>query len=288
MIQMPLWKSGRVCTAASAAAAGAGPQRGRAVIGWEQEGHALEALGELANTGQRTWCRVRACGEIATHGDHCEEHDTPEVSAMVRPHVYVFDGRHIVLESSPWDETTSGTMPQGAAPAPPASPPATGHAGAPPLTQAESLARAAAPARPCWAWCGSPGPAPRCHPASRYGRAPTFPCLTCGREIHACEGDVLHCLQCAPFARDLEVLGPARAVAAWFDEAQLENWEERAAILQDSGFRRELAELRAAVLVWRARPGPSPAAPAPAPEPACGDAAVASDTHQLEMFQAPR
>jgi hypothetical protein len=126
----------------------------------------------------------------------------------------------------------------------------------------------APPARPCWAWCGHAGPAPRCHPGSRYGSAPTFPCLVCGREIYPCQGNVLLCRDdCAPFVRDLEDAGPAAAAAAWLTSTEREDWEERAAILQDSGIKRDVADRRALFLVWRARwrqvslePDPSPPA----------------------------
>jgi hypothetical protein len=212
------------------------------VTGWELDGLGLDALGELA-VGQRCPecacpldehapdgghaidcivvncsdaigrvvvpgippCRVRACLWPSVRVGHCVKHDTPEVRAMSRPHQYVFNGRRIVLESQLWDELPAEAQQMAVI--------TTSAPIAPALTAPPSLAPRAT-GRPCWAWCGRPGPAPHCHPASRYGRAPTFPCLVCGREIHACEGNVLLCRDdCAEFVRDLETLGPAQTSA---------------------------------------------------------------------------
>jgi hypothetical protein len=263
------------------------------VTGWELDGPALDALGEPADKGQRCPecacpldehapdgghaidcivvncrnaigrvavpglppCRVRACAWPSVRVGHCVEHDTPAVRAMARPHAYVFEGRRIVLESRPW-----ATVPAEAVAADQQMAVITTSAPiAPALTTPPSLAPRAT-GRPCWAWCGRPGPAPHCHPASRYGRAPTFPCLVCGREIHACEGDVLLCRDdCAEFVRDLETLGPAQTSAAWFVDSEREAWEERAAMLQDSGMHRAAAERRAVLIVWRASRNSAPA-----------------------------
>jgi hypothetical protein len=156
----------------------------------------------------------------------------------------VFNGRRIVLESQPWDELPAEAADQQMAVITTITPiaPAT-----PPRPSPRAIGR------PCWAWCGRPGPAPHCHLASRYGRAPTFPCLLCGREIHRCQGDVLLCRDdCAEFVRDLRSLGPAQTSAAWFTGDEREAWEERAAMLQDSGMHRAAAERRAVLIVWRA------------------------------------
>jgi hypothetical protein len=42
--------------------------------------------------------------------------------------------------------------------------------------------------------------------------------------------------------RDLQSLGPAQTSAAWFVDAEREAWEERAAMLQDSGLQRDAAD----------------------------------------------
>jgi hypothetical protein len=187
---------------------------------------------------------VRACLWPSVRVGHCVKHDTPEVRAMSRPHQYVFNGRRIVLESQLWDELPAEAQQMAVI--------TTSAPIAPALTTPPSLAPRAT-GRPCWAWCGRPGPAPHCHPASRYGHAPTFPCLACGRELHACEGNVLLCRDdCAEFVRDLETLGPAQTSAAWFVDSEREAWEERAALLQDSGMRRDVADRQAVLVVWRA------------------------------------
>jgi hypothetical protein len=177
----------------------------------EDGGHAIhcivvncrDAIGIVVVSGIPP-CRVRACPWPSVRLGLCVEHDTPAVRSMGRPHAYVFQGRRVVIESRPWD-----TLPVAAADqqmavittiAPSTPAPAT-----PPRPAPHAIGR------PCWAWCGRPGPSPHCHTASRYGHAPTFPCLACGRQIHACEGDVLLCRDdCAEFVRDLEALGPAQ------------------------------------------------------------------------------
>jgi hypothetical protein len=254
------------------------------MIGLELDCPTLEALGDAAHTDQPVWCRVRACGEVATQGAHCEDHDTPEVRAMSRPHQYVFNGRRIVLESQPWDELPAEAADQQMAVITTITPiaPAT-----PPRPSPRAIGR------PCWAWCGRPGPAPHCHLASRYGRAPTFPCLLCGREIHRCQGDVLLCRDdCAEFVRDLRSLGPAQTSAAWFTGDEREAWEERAAMLQDSGMHRAAAERRAVLIVWRASrenrgaPVPPSSLPAPLVAPPAPPPAPPAAREQLELFTA--
>jgi hypothetical protein len=246
------------------------------MTGWELDCAALDALGEAANTDVPPHrCRVRACPTLLLHrGELCQDHDTAKIRAMVRPHLYVFNGDHVVLESRPLDDWDTASSP---APAVPPAPLRTTPMGT---------------SRPCWAWCGRPGPSPHCHPASSYGHAPTFPCLACGREIHACEGDVLYCRdQCAEFMRDLETIGPAQTSAAWFADAEREAWEERAAILQDSVLQRGVAERRALLLVWRAlrapgadqRAAPPPRSPATATTPAAAPAPTPSQ-RQLKLF----
>jgi hypothetical protein len=111
------------------------------VTGWELDGPELDAQGDLANAGARCPecscpldehdpdgghafdclalncrdrvgrvivpgippCRVRACPWPSVRAEHCVEHDTPEVRGMARPHLYVFEGRRIALESRPWE-----------------------------------------------------------------------------------------------------------------------------------------------------------------------------------------
>src|SRR5690606_8988484 len=55
-------------------------------------------------------CRVRCCPNLA-EGEHCEDHDTPAVRAMRRPHSYVFEGRRIALDSMAWPEAPAAASP---------------------------------------------------------------------------------------------------------------------------------------------------------------------------------
>lgn len=243
------------------------------MTGWELEGTALDALGEAANDWPLVLdCRVRACREPVERDGMCNEHDTPAVRAMTRPHLYVFNGRRIVLESRPWDELDDDPAP--AAPVvhgAPGKPPAPCQAAIPTHVRVDDE-RPRAPAlvhgesaRPCWAWCGRPGPAPGCHPASRFSPAPTFPCLACGRELHACQAAGLCCRgPCTEFFHALRFLAPAETAARWLSADEHEAWEERAATLQEATrMPRDAADRRALALVWRASRGPSPHMAAP-------------------------
>jgi hypothetical protein len=194
-------------------------------------------------------------------GDLCADHDTAEIRAMSRSHAYVFDGRRVVLESRPWDAWVDDidgrptpvvhTLAESAQKAAPA--PSVRHM---PVDEKQA-ARAAlvhpGTARPCWEWCGRPGPAPRCHPASRFSPAPTFPCLACGREIYACQSIGLCCLgACTEFSRDRRALLPADVAARWLSPDEIEAWRERAAIIAES-MPLAMAEQRALGMAWRAR-----------------------------------
>lgn len=182
-------------------------------------------------------CRVRACGAPVPTGNHCAEHDTPEVRAMSRPHVYVYQGRHVVLESTPWDADELTEKP----PAPPVARDDTG--------------RPAATGRPCWGWCGRGKPGPGCHPGSVFGDPPTIPCLACGRAFFSCQHPGACCSdQCSAFLRDLRSLPPAETAAHWLSDIELEAWEERAAVLGEAtGLAPTIADRRALATVWRAR-----------------------------------
>jgi hypothetical protein len=243
------------------------------MIGLELDCPALEALGEAANTGHvpAHRCHVRACPTLLLHsGKLCQDHDTPEVRAMSRPHLYVFAGEHVVLESRPWDEWDAESSPAPARRVPPAPDPAPPQPPQPTVT-----------ARPCWAWCGRPEPGPRpCAdlPVSRV--RPGNPPL---------QGDVLVCRDsCAPLLRTMAALGPAQTIAAW-PEAQREEWDERAALLQAEGMPRAKADRQALLLVWRAsrtaaRASATPATPAPTPSPATQPAHALAHGAQLTLF----
>lgn len=178
-------------------------------------------------------CRVLACPGVPLNNRLCVDHDTAEIRAMSRPHVYVFDGRRVVLESRPWevDESEPQTARVPSAPTP-----------VPALNS-----------RPCWDWCGRSGPGPHCHPGSRFSPAPTFPCLACGRELHACQTTGLCCSgECTEFWRDLRLVAPAEAAARWLSPDELEAWQERAAIIAES-MPPAMADHRALAMAWRAR-----------------------------------
>lgn len=108
--------------------------------------------------------------------------------------------------------------------------------------------------RPCWEWCGRPGPASGCHPGSRYAARPVVPCLMCGREVAKCEsfgGGVI----CSPACDHLSSAcrgGPAAAAdfaRTWLPDEAREQWEERVAIQAAEGVAGP--EVRVLVEVWR-------------------------------------
>lgn len=182
-------------------------------------------------------CRVRACRALLAHGNACAEHDTPEVRVMSRPHVYVHQGRRVVLESTPWDADELAEDP----PAPPVA--------------CDDPRPAAPTARPCWGWCGRGEPGPGCHPGSVFGGPPTIPCLACGRAFFSCQHLGACCSdECSAFLRDLRSLPPAEAAARWLSAVEIEEWEERAAVLGEAcALAPKDADRRALARIWSAR-----------------------------------
>lgn len=190
-------------------------------------------------------CRVRACSAPVPTGDHCAEHDTAAVRAMSHPHVYVFEGRRIVLESSPWD-AEEPRQPQVTTPPPgPTCALSSSAAGTP---------RYEGTARPCWAWCGRGVPGPGCHPGSVFAAPPTIPCLACGRSFFSCQHPGASCSdECSAFLRDLRALPPAEAAARWLSTVETEEWEERAAVLGEAARLAPTdADRRALAMIWSA------------------------------------
>jgi hypothetical protein len=213
-------------------------------------------------------CRVRACparrGRVP-----CPEHDTPAIRAMARPHLYFFLGRRVVLEGAPWDvaglavavdekdEASVGLVHVDIEHAVlGAQVPATDHVQVDEKDAAASSLIHSAPLRPCWAFCGRPGPARGCHPGSRFSQAPTVPCLACGHEFLPCRAPSGSAVTCCGPCRDLvsvlrtddDELVQAFAKAHLSSEAH-EHWEERAAIMHTG--RPRGAAGRALAAVWR-------------------------------------
>jgi hypothetical protein len=205
-------------------------------------------------------CRVRGCPIHAGETGLCHEHDTPGVQAMSRPHRYMFEGRHIVLESTPWPSTRREAtvddvrgfdvaVAQELAQAP------DGGRVDQEVAAVAAVAQLAA-ARPCWTFCGRPGPARGCHPGSRYSQAPTTPCLACGRPLLPCRAAAGSALTCSPPCRELWAAlqsGDDAAVEAFarahLSEDAVERWEERTAIMHLD--RPRGAAGRALAGIWR-------------------------------------
>ena len=110
-------------------------------------------------------------------------------------------------------------------------------------------------ARPCWWWCGRGSPGPTCHPASRYGAAPTAPCFACGRPLFRCQSEGFVCsADCDEVLRGLQAGNPAEVAEFKLERVWHEKWDERAAILEfEAGLTRRAAERVALVAVWRQR-----------------------------------
>jgi hypothetical protein len=189
---------------------------------------------------------------------------------------YVFLGQHVVLESTPWDDVpgvgvaVDENMPSdrevvqsAAVPSPfPPRAPSDDVAGLDVAVDDRVPAggEVVQPSRPlpCWQWCGRSSCATGCHPASRFGRAPLIPCLSCGRVFFSCQAAPGSVLTCSVPCRDMwSVLlaGDAARVQAFAEEHLegdvLERWQERAAIMETE--RERNAAGRALAAVWRGR-----------------------------------
>lgn len=201
----------------------------------------LPRADETAAVARHRRCVVRCCPAAARPGgDHCLDHDSPEVRAIARPHSYVFDGRRIAIASRPWDELPSPTT-----------------LDVPGLPSSVTIAAVS--------WRAAPGPERRAvynlwHPASRSNHA-HIPCLCCGAMTVPLPAEGLHCPRCAALCWPIEREARSQLAAhgavnwlAWLHRDDFEavwhelefRWEERSAKLEmDGGLPRTVAEARA-------------------------------------------